>query len=255
MSVYTNINTVIKGVVMKVFLFTLMFLMLITTSFSNNLHTVGNPTAGVLSSGEARIHTTMIKDNGMMIGADVGLFKNFQFGFTYGALEIVGDNTPKWKDFPDFRVRYRLLDETTVRPAWAIGVDTHGGGAFDGNHYDYKSKGIYSVVSKNFSFMGLMGVDFGINHTFEQEEKEQPWDLFTGFYKTIGDNITLLLDYSLGINSRNRELDYLGFLNAAVQAQISDQLSIRFKLHDLLMNRKDASNIHRSLMIDYRWFF
>jgi hypothetical protein len=242
---------------MKKYLVILFLIVLNTYLKGNHLHTIGNPTAGVLSRGEARVHSTLIAQNGMIVGVDVGVFRNFQLGLSYGALNIVGDQAPIGMSLSDLgvRMRFRILNETLTRPAIAIGLDTQGQGAFDGQNFQYKSKGIYTVVSKTFNFLGLIGLDFGLNSSLDTSPDEHNFDFFIGLFKTLGDSFILFADYSAGIDTNNKQFNSIGFLNAGLQFNVSDQLSLKVKFHDLLLSRYQSVNPHRSLMIDYRWFF
>ena len=231
---------------------------------ANNLFTVEYPTAAVLSRGEVQIHQTFYGNDGILFGFTVGLIDNIQAGVTYGGTHIVGNQEPDWNKIPGVNVKFRIINETLTFPAIALGIDTQGRGKYyrDINRYDIKSHGVYAVASKNFSLYGLLGFDFGMNYTFEWEEDENKTvDFFAGTYKTLGDIVTIYLDYSLGLNDRlnDEEVDIerrnRGFLNSAIQVRLSDQLSIKLLLHDLMLKRKDAELFDRSILVDYRWFF
>jgi len=245
---------------MKNFLLVALFVLTMTSIYANNLHTVTNPTAGVLSRGEARIHNKVFLNNGLQLGATVGLFDNFQFGVTYGGEHLVGNQEPKWYDIPSFNARLRVINETLTFPAIAIGFDNLGHGAYYKglNRYDIKSKGAYVVASKNFSFLGLIGFDFGMNYSFENTE-EGRFDFFAGVYKTVGQNLTLFTDFSAGLNDNQTRSGMFdgsrGFLNTGVQLRLNDQLSIKLLMHDLFENKYNTHGFDRSILIDYRWFF
>jgi hypothetical protein len=240
--------------------------------FSNNLTTVENPTAGLLSKGEARVHQKLFKNNGMMIGADVGLFDSFQFGVSYGVENLVGDKKPHWYKNVEFKAKFRIIEEGLAFPAIAIGVDTQGHGAYhkDLKRYDIKSKGIYAVASKNWDFLGLFGFDIGVNYSFEDNDNSDTnFDAFAGIYKTIGSSVTIYADYTAAINDYYKKsedktiADELveiygnckGYLNAAIQVRINDQFTIKLLIHDLLKNKSSSEIFDRSIVLDYRWFF
>jgi len=228
---------------------------------ANNLHTVTNPTAGILSRGEARIHQLIFNSNGMMIGTNVGLFENFHFGVSYGAEELVGDKEPIWHKQPGFNLRFRLINETLEMPALAIGIDTQGFGTYHTNlkRYDIKSKGAYLVASKNFGFLGMIGFDIGTNYTFEKEDDKTALDVFAGMYKSFGPSLMLFADFALGLNDNCPDSDLTGrnrgFLNAAAHFRVTDQLTIKLLMHDLLQNKESTELFDRAIMVDYRWFF
>jgi hypothetical protein len=239
----------------------LMMVVLTVSLHANNLHTVINPTAGILSRGEARFHQLVFKNNGMMVGANVGLFDNFQFGVSYGAENVVGEKEPIWHKQPGFNVRFRIINETLQMPAIAIGVDTQGHGAYhsDLKRYDIKSKGAYAVVSKNFRFLGMIGFDFGTNYTFEKEDDKTALDFFAGMYKSVGQNLLVFADFSMGLNDNCQNSEVTGrsrgYFNTGLQFRVSDQLTLKLLMKDLFKNRESTELFDRSIMIDYRWFF
>ena len=247
---------------MKKTLIMLITILVLKPLYANDLYTVINPTAGILGKGEARIHQKVFKHNGMIIGTDVGLFDNFYFGVAYGAEQVVGDQKPIWYNKVDFHARFRIINETLTTPAIAIGVDTHGNGAYykSQRRYDYKSKGAYCVASKNFEFLGLIGFDFGFNYTFEgKNDNEESFDIFTGVYKTIGQSLVIFSDFSAGINDNDKNCDLSGrsrgYFNTGAQLKINEQLTIKLLMHDLFENKRNTNYFDRAIVIDYRWFF
>ena len=251
---------------MKKMIIFFLVVMILSPLLSNNLTTVDSPTAALLSAGEARIHQKIYRENGMLLGIDVGIFDAFQFGVSYGAENIVGEKEPNWHKFPAVNAKFRLIDETFVLPAFAIGIDTQGHGAYheDLKRYDIKSKGAYVVVSKNYAIMGLFGIDIGANYSFEEAiDDDLEFDFFAGAYKTFGSRITLLADVAVGLNDQNGENDPTDmisgrgrtYLNAAVQWNVTEQFSLKLLMHDLLKNKRSTELFDRSIVLDYRWFF
>ena len=250
---------------MKKYLFIILTLIITAKLMSNNLNSVDNPTAALLGTGEVRIHQKIYKDNGMLIGVDVGLFDAFQFGVSYGAEQIVGNKNPEWHKYPSVKARLRIMEETFTKPAFAIGIDTQGHGSYhDGlKRYDIKSKGAYLVVSKNYAMMGLLGLDLGANYTFENTDDDIAFDLFAGAYKTLGENITLFADFSAAfndLNGKDKPNDKIsgrgrGYLNTAIQWNITEQFALKLLMHDLLQNKRSTELFDRSIVLDYRWFF
>jgi len=246
---------------MKTF-FTFILLLLATTNWADNLYTVHNPTAGQLDRGEARIYQKMYKNNGIILGADVGLFEIFQFGVAYGAENVVGEKKPEYLNRVEFKSRFRLISETFALPAFSLGIDTQGHGHYYKNdkRYDIMSKGAYLVASKNFNFLGLMGFDMGINYTFEKVfSNDTHLDAFLGMYKTIGDAVTVFADWSGGFNDDTRENNTIGkgrtYLNTGIQVQMTENLSLKFLMYDMFRNRYENELFDRALILDYHWYF
>ncbi|MCL2064402.1 MAG: hypothetical protein FWG98_08525 [Candidatus Cloacimonetes bacterium] len=234
--------------------------------FAMNLNTVDSPTAGILSRGEAMIHLKAFQNNGIVVGADVGLFDFMQFGLSAGGTNIIGNKEPDFNRV-DYKIKIRIINETLTMPAIALGIDTQGHGEYYSSQrrYEIKSKGLYAVASKNASFLGLLGADFGMNYSLDEmnQKNAKHYDIFFGLYKTIGNHVTVFGDFSIGLNDLKNSKDEFtltglsrGYLHTAVQVHLSDQLSIKLLMHDLLENRRETDwFFDRSIMLDYRWFF
>ncbi len=227
------------------------------------------PTAGILQKGEAAVICKAYRDNGLQIGAGVGLFPRFMFGVSYGGEEIVGNNEPVWHEKVEFRAKFRLIDESPSYPAFAIGVDTQGHGNYDKikNRYTLKSKGFYLVASRNWLFLGNLGLHLGTNYSLETKDGNKALDFFAGFDKSFGNKITICGEYDLALNDDenkavehsseddNYERSKKGFLNAAGLINISDKLNIKFMFYDLLENSKSTSAMDRALQVNYAFTF
>jgi len=249
----------------------LLFISLFLPVYAKNLYTVDNPTAAQLDKGEARVDLKSFKNNGIFIGADVGLFESFQFGVAYGAENIVGDQKPEWLNKVEFRGRFRLINETVMTPAVSIGVDTQGHGHYlkDKKRYEMMSKGVYAVGSKNFQFLGLLGFDLGCNYTFEKTNlPNRQFDIFAGVYKTIGDQVTVFADWSAGLNDYNSNVptekwddlkEVIGkgrtYLNTGVEVSLSEHFALKLLMYDMFRNRDKAELFDRALLLDYHWYF
>jgi hypothetical protein len=251
---------------MKHSIFLLFMIICFRLLYTNNINSVLSPTAGVLSRGEARIHQKIYRADSMSIGAEVGLFENFMFGLSYGAEHIVGDQKPVWYNRVDPKIKYRIINETLEIPAIAIGIDTQGHGLYNKQtkRYDIKSKGLYAVASKNFTFLGLLGVDFGANFTFERADSDDKryFDMFAGMYKTLGNSVIIYAEFIGALNDYDRNNDEVDrgnrgnpYVNTAVQIQVSDNLSMKLQMFDMFRNRHESKLFDRAILLDYRWFF
>jgi len=256
---------------MKYILTILIFICIIPQIYAINLYTVDNPTAAQLDRGEARIDMKLFKQNGIAMGADVGLFESFQFGVSYSTTNLIGDQEPEWLNKVEFKGRFRAVNETIASPAVSIGIDTQGHGVYSkaNKRYDMMSKGLYAVASKNFNFLGLIGFDIGANYTFEKSNtKDKHFDLFAGAYKTIGSQITVYIDWSAGLNDYTdddyRELhpdieNIIGrgrsYFNTGVQVDLTENFALKLLMYDMFRNKRTTELFDRALILDYRWHF
>ena len=228
----------------------------------------GIPTAGILQKGEAEITSKLFKNDGLMIGANVGLVQYFMFGVSFSGENVVGDREPEWQKIIGFSAKYRVMDETEKNPAVVIGFENQGSGRYwkDYKRYDYKSKGIYLAFSKNYLFMGNLGLTAGTNYSLENEE-DSDLDIFFGFDKSIGNKLNLLVDYSVGINDyENDKADETdkkkllgkgrGYLNAGLKLEVTPNLSLQVNFNDILVNAPEfdsnvSSKVNREIVLTY----
>lgn len=224
------------------------------------------PTAGLLRRGESEINAKLYKDNGLLVGTKVGLFPRFMFGINYGAERIVGNQDPIWHERVEFNAKYRLFDESPQMPAFVIGFNSQGHGKYypEQSRYDIKSKGFYGVASKNWSFLGNLGLHLGVNYSLENK-KDDNIGIFAGADKNIGEVITFLGEYDLGINDNenwlenetSENLDILGhgYLNLALKVNFTEYLFLKISMFDLLKNRSDTQGCDRALTLVYLMTF
>jgi hypothetical protein len=225
------------------------------------------PTAGILQRGETEIFTKLYKDNGLLIGAKVGLFPRFFFGVSYGAEQVVGNQSPVWHERVEFSAKFRLFDETPKYPAFAIGFDSQGHGKFysDTKRYDIKSKGFFGVASKNYLFLGNLGFHLGMNYSLETKDKDDNLNFFAGMDKSLGQVINLTAEYDLALNNnenysnnsveQNTEVLKKGFFNASLDIKFTDNLILRCTFYDLFQNRSDTKGGDRALRLIYNMTF
>ncbi|MEA3474938.1 MAG: hypothetical protein U9R23_00600 [Candidatus Cloacimonadota bacterium] len=228
------------------------------------------PTAGILQKGEVGFPISISKNEGVSFGAGVGIIPKLMFGIQYGGEYILGDSIPDWHSYPGVFVKYRIFDESPKMPAIAIGFDSRGYGSFiktvidstdndstEVNRYEIKSKGFYVVASRNFNFLGNLGIHFGVNYSTERDDNDEDLNFFVGIDKSINPQISLLTGYDFAFNdngkSGNDETysfgEGNGYLNAALQLKCSEHIIIKIHFRDLLNNQ--YKNPDRAITIQY----
>ena len=247
----------------------LFFFMMSLLSGYELLQLADIPTAGLLHYGEVQIETKIYRNNGILIGSSVGLFPRFMFGISYGGEDIVGNRTPNWHEKVEVNAKYRILDESPSVPAFAIGFDSQGHGLYHEalKRYDIKSKGFYLTMSRNYLFMGNLGIHLGTNYSMENLDGEKNINLFAGIDKSIGDGLILMLDYDMAMNDRDpeqKEEDYVeslikrkgnGYLNGAIYIRFTDSVAIKVSAYDILQNNRQTKGADRAVMIHYNMTF
>lgn len=227
------------------------------------------PTAGILQYGEVLITTKMYRDNGIRLGSSVGLFSRFMFGVSYGGENLVGNEKPTWHERVEVNAKYRVIDESPTIPAVVIGFDSQGHGVFHRSlkRYDIKSKGFYTVASRNYYFLGNLGVHLGTNYSLENNDGQNNINIFLGVDKSFGNELTLMLDYDMGLNDRDPEQEDMtfnesllkrrgnGYLNLAFYLRFTDFLAAKFTAYDILENNRHTTGADRAVTINYNMTF
>jgi len=223
------------------------------------------PTAGLPGKGTYSLTLRMQPYGGLLGGISVGLADRLSLGMSYGGTGIIGYGTPDWNAQVGVQARVRLLDESYVAPAIAIGFDSQGFGAFYRDpldRYDIKSKGFYAVASKNYIFLGKLGFHAGTNYSLERSDGQKTFDFFGGVEKGLSPEISVLAEYDFAFND-NKEDSLFGenkggYLNAGVRWTYAEKLSIEFDMKNLLKNGQedtDWGRIGRTFKILYTEHF
>lgn len=216
------------------------------------------PTAGILDKGNVAISSELLPNGTLLAKIEAGIFKNFNIGLSYGGSNIIGSGSPDWYPFPPgVNLRVRLMDETVIIPAIAIGFDTQGKGEYfeDQKRYSVKAPGLFAAASKNFSLLGYLSLHGVINYSvLEDKDGDNFINLMLGAEKTIGSSFSLLAEYNFALNDNSTSYfgDGKGYLNVGIRWSIGNGVTIGFDLRDLLQNKKwHPTAADRSLMIDF----
>jgi hypothetical protein len=213
------------------------------------------PTAGILEKGVVGV-TSEILPGGVLIAViEAGVFENVSIGISYGGSNIIGTGDVNWYKWPGVTIRARLINETVFVPAIAIGFDAQGKGNYDEdlNRYDIKSPGFFAAVSKNFDFLGYMGLHAAVNYSLEGNDGDNFINARAGIEKTLGSSFSLLVEYDFAFNDdKSNYGSGKGYLNAGLRWSPGTGFTIGFDFRDLLSNKTSTENAgDRSLKIEY----
>ncbi len=242
----------------KIIITGVLFLMIISLSAFELRNLVDVPTAGILQKGEASIETKLYRGDGILLGAEVGLFPRFMFGVSFGGESIVGNMKPEWHKRAEVSAKLRIFDESAKMPAIALGFDSQGHGKYDSKNerYDLKSKGLFVVTSRNFLFMGNLGVHGGLNYSLESTD-DNDLNFFLGFDKALGEMITFVSEYDFALNddANNESRNNSGYLNIGLNIRFLDSLILKVNANDLFENEKITTGADRSIIVQYNMTF
>jgi hypothetical protein len=199
------------------------------------------PIAGLLERGAYEIDLRMYPEGGLYSFVTIGFLRSVNVGFSYGAGNVIGRGKVVWNPNVEFAIKARIIPESAVLPALALGYASQGYGPWLGDQgldrYTVKSPGFYAVASKNYRFLTEIGLHAGINRSQEGED-DTDINLFGGFDLGLSPEIYLVVEYDTAINDNDQDaLGYgNGYLNFGVKWAASEQLRLELFFTNLLDN-------------------
>lgn len=218
---------------------------------------VDTPTAGLIPPGSFETRTRVFPGGGLQVGVDIGLTNWLGLGGSYGAMQIIGDGDPDWYPSPGFFVKARVVSETFVAPAIVIGVDTQGAGFYDRvrDRYQFKSRGVYAVASKNYAWLGDLSLHGGVSRSLEARD-DGDLTPFVGLEKSLARLWGLGVEYDLATNDNRKDGAYgrgRGYLNAALHWSFAPQMQLQIIVRDMLENSESIDPALSDVVVDEGW--
>lgn len=226
---------------------------LFALSYSENqtIELIDSPTAGLHGRGNYFISLRMQPRGSIIASLSVGLMDRLSIGLSYGGQNIIGYGTPDWNPAVGVQIKYRIIDESFMGPAIALGFDSQGYGAYNRGpeRYDIKSKGFYATASKNYIFLGRLGFHGGANYSLERDDGDKEVNFFAGLEKTLNPELSLIADYDFAFNDDKKDSLFGegkgGYLNAGIRWTFASKAYIEFDLKNLLRNGKEGTDYAR----------
>jgi len=242
------------------------------------LNLVSIPTAGTLPRGSFTLESLLITNGGMVPRLSVGFTNNFSFGVSFGVQNLIGENKPSLnRTTPEVQIKYRIFDESEKMPALVYGLDTQGRGLYHAvdsisthgisdstvtlNRYDQKAWGMYIVMSKNWNFLGNLGLHAGISKSLsENDDGDKDPNIFFGFDKELNRSFSFLVEYDAALNDNLGKGDYAfnditfgkgkGYLNAGIRWAMSPNLMLEINFNDINQNT-NSEYTNREIKVMY----
>jgi hypothetical protein len=218
---------------------------------------VDKPTAGLLKQGAYAVTSNFYQNGGVLVGISVGVFEPFTFGISYGGTNIIGPAKIDMNLFPGVNAKLRLLNEGQMMPAIAIGFDSQGKEPYLADdslkRYTIKSPGVYIAASKNYAFLGNLSFHGGFNRSMEVGDGDRDLNMYIGIEKSIGRDISLMIEYDFATNDDNNNAlgKGNGYLNFAFRWSWGKGLVVGFDLKNVTQNQNNVNIGNRTLQIDY----
>ncbi len=216
---------------------------------------VDTPTAGILHRGEFALDIDFFADGGMTVGLSAGVINRLSLGISYGGNSLIGSDEAEFNEVPGINLRYRILDETLLMPALVIGFDSQGREAYieSLDRYTIKSPGFFVTASKNYRFIGNLSVHGGANYSLERGDDDKDLNFFGGAEKSLGKNISLIVEYDFAFNDSNRRAvgRGRGYLNTGVRWSAGGGFTLGLDFKNLIKNRDQVAIGNRTLRIEF----
>jgi hypothetical protein len=218
---------------------------------------IDKPTAGLLKRGSYSVTSNFFQNGGVLVGISVGIFEPFTFGISYGGTNIIGPNKIDMNPFPGMNAKLRIINESSLAPALAIGFDSQGKEPYleadTLKRYTIKSPGVYIAASKNYEFLGNLSLHGGLSKSMETSDGDKDLDIYVGAEKSIGKDISIMLEYDFATNDNN---NYAvgkgnGYLNFGFRWTWGKGLVVGFNLKNVAKNQDNVHIGNRTLQIDY----
>lgn len=215
---------------------------------------IDRPTAGMLRRADYNISANFYQRGGVLTGVSVGLFDRFSFGISYGGTGIIGPDRIEMNPLPGVKAKLRIVQETTMMPAIAVGFDSQGKEPYLDSlkRYTIKSTGFYAVASKNYELMGHLSLHGGFNYSLENKDGDKDLNLFVGAEKSLGDIFSVLVEYDFAVNDNTQSVGQgHGYFNLGFRLSAGEGLVIGFDLKNMTKNQRNINIANRVLQIEY----
>jgi len=215
---------------------------------------IDSPTAGLIDKGHFGLDLRLFQGGGILARLNAGVLKRLGIGVAFGGEQIIGDQVVDWYPRVEVALRYRLIQENKLLPAFVLGYETQGYGAYENERYQIKSKGLFLAFSKNYlSALGQFALHGGLNLSREDQDGDEDLSGWVGVDKSINEELSLVAEYDLALNDDgNASLGSgKGYLNIGVRGALAPQLVLGFYLKNILGNGAGAQNPSRELAVLY----
>jgi hypothetical protein len=212
------------------------------------------PTAGMMPTGRVAIDVRAASGRSVLADVELGLWNRVLVGVSFGGQNLFGSGSSEWNPDPGVSGRFRLLNETSTRPALAVGFRSQGSGVYDDvlGRYHAKSLGIYAVFSRNYWHpTGQVGVHFGLNRSLEDGDGD---DTLTGFFG--GDlefwgRVAVVGEYHFALNDDGgmAQGKGRGYLNVGIRWLVTKTAFLEFDLKDVFENNGRAQRPVREVRV------
>ena len=147
---------------------------------------------------------------GMAFSFAVGITDRLNLGAGYGGDGLIGRGKPKPDPYPSLLIKYRIFEESFIRPAIALGFDATGFGGIENDTLNYKgfiykSQGFFAAFSKNYLLFKRvqLGLHGSVNYSLEERKTVRWPNVFLGLDLGFNEELALNVEYDMGLNQKD----------------------------------------------------
>ncbi len=191
---------------------------------------VDMPTAGMLPRGAIAIRVIAFEQGGVLSEVIVSPLSQVQLGLGYSGTGIIGSGAIRWQGTPALHLRWRILDETLLFPAIAIGLETLGRGSVSGNSFATPAPGAFIAASKQFRWwLGGCAVHGGVGYGFDLRFNGRTTNAWLGIEQSLGRSVAVSFEVNPGSIEHAMPL----LFNAVVRWSVIRGATLEFYARDL----------------------
>ena len=216
---------------------------------------LNTPVAKTLPQKGILTELRMYDGGGLLASIGVGITDQFSIGVSYGGSNIIGSGNVDMNPQPCVQLRALIKEEQFLSPAIVLGFDSQGYNGYNDalDRYEFKSKGLFIVASKNTAILGGLGLHAGANWSLETKDKDKDVNLFFGAHKWLRSDLILLAEYDMAFNDNADATigEGKGYFNTGVRWSVAQQLYIEFGWKNLFENRSNVPGSSRTVKLAY----
>ncbi len=192
---------------------------------------VDMPTAGVLPRDCVLFRVLAFEEGGVLIEALLSPLPRLQLGLGYSGTAIIGTQPPRWQGPPAVLLRWRIIEESLVFPAIALGMETLGRGPTFDAQFTTPAPGIYLTLSKQYRWvLGGVALHGGFGYGFDLRFNGKTLNAWAGLEQMLGRSVAV----SIELNPRSIEMQLPLLLNTVLRWSVLRGATLELYVRDVL---------------------
>lgn len=157
------------------------------------------PTAGILPRGSLLLRANIFPEGTFTAECLASPVPRLMLGLAFGGRNLIGMGSPEWQRFPGVFLRFRLYEEGTAVPAFALGLQTQGWGGYsrDEGRFTILAAGLYLAASKSYRWwLGELAWHGMLSYPLEPPPSARHGNWAIGLEHSLGRLGRLAIEYN-----------------------------------------------------------